>query len=253
MYKINYLLALVIGVVAWAAMGVSSLEAQGNRIPLNWRKLTVKVIETYGNNNTKPLRGAKVTIDVTEDYRAVLDSLQKLYPVLRMPVTRTAQTRGASFNKLPPSRVLGPYVVTVDPKPNDRKNEYTCTEKTARATREVRMGGGSPQRLNFNFKCLKTDIENEFKRRRKGGYDLTVKLEQNGGTRGNGYWVYLYDKDDKRIKKVRSSGRGEAKFRAIDPALNTYKVEVYRMNKLINTSTYDMPEENSTHTVDLNN
>jgi len=232
----------------------SSLFAQGNRIPLNWKGMTVKVTETYGNNNTKPLRGAKVSIDITEKYRAVLDSLQKIYPVLRLPQQRTSQTRGAMFSKLPPSSVVGPYLVKVNPKPNDIKNEYTCAERSGKDEgRQVRMGGGGPNKLvNFNFKCEKTDIKNEFNRRKKGGFDLSVKLQESGGTRGNGYWVWIYDKNNRRVKKVRTGGSATAVFKALDPGLNPYRIEVRRLNKLVHESKYEMPEENATYTIDLN-
>lgn len=232
--------------VVWMAIGLSEVLAQDNRIPLNWRNLTVQVIETYGNNNTRPLRGAKVKVELKDPSK--LDSLRKIYPTLRLPAQRTAQTRGALFGKLPPSSVVGPYIVTVIPKPYDRKKEYTCVEEQ----REIRMGGGSDQRLTFNFECKKADIKNEFKRRAKGGYDLSVKLEQNTGTRGAGYWVYLYDKDGNRIKKVRTGGNATAVFKAIDPNLNPYKVEVYRINTLLHSSEYEMPEQHSTYTIDLN-
>lgn len=250
MNKLHYLLGLSIVAIAWMGLGFSSASAQGNPIPLNWRNLTVQVIETYGNNNTKPLQGAKVKVELKYPEKA--EELLKKYPTLRLPAVKTAQTRGALFAKLPPSKDVGPYIVTVTPKPNDRNNDYICEEKTNRASREVRMGGGSPQRLNFNFTCKKADTVNEFNRRAKGGYDLTVKIEENGGTRGYGLWVHVYDKNGNRIKKVRTGGTATAVFRAIDPAYGPYKIEVYKINKLVHTSAYQMPAQNSTYTVDLN-
>jgi len=237
-------------ILLWIGMSLSPVSAQDNPIPLNWRNLTVQVIETYGNNNTKPLQGAKVKIELKYPEKA--DALKERYPTLHLPAERTAQTRGATFGKLPPSRDVGPYIVTVIPKPYDRQKEYVCEEKTNRDSREVRMGGGSDQRLTFNFTCKKADAVNEYNRRAQGGYDLTVKVEESGGTRGYGLWVHVYDKNGNRVKKVRTGGTATAVFRAIDPAYGPYKIEVYKINKLVHTSKYDMPNQNATYTVALN-
>lgn|GEM_PF-3789263 len=249
MKKVNQFLGLSVVCIMVGGLGLSTVAAQGNPIPLNWRNLTVQVIETYGNNNTKPLQGAKVTVELKDPDKA--DDLQRKYPTLRLPVTRTAQTRGALFGKLPPSKDVGPYIVTVIPKPNDRNNQYICEEKTNRDSREVRMGGGSDQRLTYNYTCQKADAVNEFNRRKKGGYDLTVKVEQDAAPRGYGLWVHVYDKNGNRIKKVRTGGTAEAKFRAIDPGYNPYKVQVYALNKLLFEDHYDMPNQNATYTADI--
>lgn len=235
-------------VMAWAGI----VTAQDNRIPTSWGTMSVNVIETYGNNNTRPFRGAKVRVDLknAKDPKtiAILDSLRRLYPVLRQPPWNP--TRGGRFSPLPPSSLVGPYIVTVDPKPNDRKKEYICEEQNKKDSREVRLATGT-RRLTFNFKCKKADAVNEFTRRKKGGYDLTVKVEQDAAPRGYGLWVHLYDKDGNRIKKVRTGGSAEAKFRAIDPAYNPYKIQVYAMNKLLFEDHYKMPDTNATYTADL--
>ncbi len=249
MKKLNQLLGLSIALIAWAGLGLSSVSAQGNPIPLNWRNMTVQVIETYGNNNTKPLQGAKVRIELKYPERA--EELLKKYPTLRLPATKGSGTTGALFGKLPPSKDVGPYIVTAIPKPNDRNKEYLCEEKTNRDSREVNMSGGGPKRLTFNYTCKKADTINEFNRRAQGGYDLTVKVEQNAAPRGYGLWVHLYDKNGNRIKKVRTGGAAEAKFRAIDPGYNPYKVQVYALNKLLFEDHYDMPKQNATYTADL--
>lgn len=250
MKKLNYLRVLVLSFVAMVMAWAGIVSAQGNPIPLNWRNLTVQVIETYGNNNTKPLQGAKVKVELKYPEKA--EELLKQYPTLHLPVTKTAQTRGALFGKLPPSKDVGPYIVTVIPKPNDRNNEYICEEKTNRDSREVRMGGGGPQRLTFNYTCKKADTVNEFNRRAKGGYDLTVKVQQSAAPRGYGLWVHLYDKNGNRIKKVRTGGTAKAEFRAIDPTYNPYKIQVYALNKLLFENHYDMPDQHATYTADLN-
>lgn len=250
MKKLNQLLGLSIALIAWAGLGLSTASAQGNPIPLNWRGMTIQVIETYGNNNTKPLQGAKVTVELKYPEKA--EELLKKYPVLRLPVSRTSQTRGALFGKLPPSKDVGPYIVTVIPKPNDRNNDYICEEKTNRDSREVNMGGSGPNyRLTFNYTCKKADTVNEFKRRKQGGYDLTVKVEQNAAPRGYGLWVHLYDKNGNRIKKVRTGGTAKVDFRAIDPTYNPYKIQVYALNKLLFEDHYDMPNQHATYTADL--
>lgn len=251
MRRFNQLRLLVLSSVVMVMALAATVWAQDNPIPHFWRQLHVQVIETYGNNNTKPLQGAKVTIELKYPEKAE-EILQK-YPTIQLPATRTSQTTGARFGKLPPSKDVGPYIVTVIPKPNDINKEYICEEKTNRDSREVRIGsGGAPQRLTFNYTCKKADTVNEFDRRSKGGYDLTVKIEENGGTRGNGLWVHVYDKNGNRVKKVRTGGTATAVFRAIDPAYGPYKIEVYKINKLVHTSQYDMPNQNSTYTVDLN-
>ncbi len=246
---LSWISAILAGVCVWLGAASSPALAQDNPIPLNWRNLTVQVIETYGNNNTKPLQGAKVKVELKYPERA--RELLNRYPTLHLPVTKTAQTRGALFGKLPPSKDVGPYVVTVIPKPHDTNREYICEEQNKKDTREILMGGGSDHRLTFNYTCKKADTVNEFNRRAKGGYDLTVKINESGGTRGYGLWVHLYDKNGNRIKKIRTGGAAEAKFRKIDPSYNPYKVEVYRINKLLHTSNYDMPYQNATYTVDL--
>lgn len=235
--------------MALIAFGLSSVSAQDNPIPLNWRNLNVQVIETYGNNFTKPLLGAKVTIELKDPHKA--DALRQQYPTLQLPQTRTAQTTGVSFRQLPPSQVVGPYIVTVDPKPNDINKEYICEERTKKAAREIRMGGGADQRLNFNFECNQADAVNEFDRRAQGGYNLTIELKESGGTRGNGLWVHVYDKNGNRIKKVRTGGTATAVFANLDPSYGPFKIEVYKGIQLVNTSTYQMPPQSSTFTINL--
>ncbi len=248
---VPWIIFVTVALMAWAGMGLSSVSAQDNPIPLNWRNLTVQVIETYGNNNTKPLLQAKVKVELKYPEKA--EKLLKQYPTLKLPVEKTAQTYGARFEKLPPSKDVGPYLVTVIPKPYDKEKEYICEEQGKKDTKEIYMGGTSDKRLTFNYTCKKADTVNEFKRRAKGGYDLTVKVKQSAAPRGYGLWVHLYDKDGNRIKKIRTGGTATAVFKAIDPELNPYKIEVYALSKLLYTGTYNMPNQDATYTADLDN
>ena len=118
MNKLTQLRVLVLTSVAMVMAWAGIVSAQGNPVPHAWRQLQVQVIETYGNNNTKPLQGAKVTIELKYPDRA--EEILKKYPVIRIPATRTSQTTGARFGQLPPSKDVGPYIVTVIPKPNAR-------------------------------------------------------------------------------------------------------------------------------------
>ena len=54
MKKLNQLLGLSIALIVWVGLGLSSVSAQGNPIPLNWRNMTVQVFEGKMSN---PLKG----------------------------------------------------------------------------------------------------------------------------------------------------------------------------------------------------
>ena len=186
--------------------------AQDNRIPLNYRNLNVRAMEVRGNQNYA-IAGAKVTVEAEKRDRYI-----------RLPLTRTTQSNSgiARMGKIPPSQVVGEYKVTVE------------TKDCGKQTRRFRKNGGSDQSLLFQFDACGKAAENkaEFDRRKQGGYDLIVKLKESRGTRGNGYWVHVIDRKGKLVKKVRTSGTGQAQFRALNPELAPYDIDVYAANKL---------------------
>ncbi len=119
----------------------SNLFAADNPKPSSWRNIVVKATETYGNNQSRPLRGAKVIIELenpaqSQDYKT------------RFPQTKTSGPRGATFTRMPPSSIVGKYVVTVIPKPNDKAKKYSCEEKSISFIHNTHEA-----RKQFNFKC----------------------------------------------------------------------------------------------------
>lgn len=227
---------------------LSMAQAQDNPIPSSWGGVSVKLIETYGNNNTKPLNRGRVTLDLKDPAKAA--NYLKRYPSVKFPRVKTSNTRGATFLRVPPSTLVGDYILTVEPKPFDKYNEYNCNTRTD----TFRMGTGGIKNKTYNFKCLKTDMQNETTRTSQGGYDLTIQLKQNSGTRGRSLWVVIYDKDNKRLKWVRTSGTASAVIRAVDPAKSPYRIAVHNRqndNKPLNSVEYNMSDRNSTLTINL--
>jgi len=255
----------VSGIAVAAVLGaglIPNAHAQDNPVPAFWGGISVKITETYGNNNTKPLTGVKVILDLKYPEKAAA-VLQK-YPVITFPMVKTAGTRGANFTRIPPTKDVGDYIITIIPKPNDVNNEYACTPYPGKRgytigdkgeiTEDFRMGTGGTNRRNYGYKCPKADTVNEFNRRKQGGYDLTIKIDQNFGTRGNGLWVALYNKDNKRLKWIRTGGNRQAKFRAVDPTQSPYRIAVHKVkndNKPLYETPYDMPTKNVTYTAKI--
>jgi hypothetical protein len=105
-----------------AAIALNSAQAQDNPKPSSWRNINIKVTETYGNNQSRPLRGAKVILELENgENNAGLTT--------RIPQTKTTGPRGAQFTRMPPSSMVGKYRVTVDPKPNNRTDSYSCKKE----------------------------------------------------------------------------------------------------------------------------
>ena len=124
-------------------MAINSALAQDNPKPSSWRNIVVKVTETYGNNQSRPMRGAKIILDLENtNNRAGLTT--------RFPQTKTSGPRGALFSRMPPSSMVGKYNITVDPKPNDSNNSYSCQKRTKNLIHANR--GTTAQ---FNFTCRK--------------------------------------------------------------------------------------------------
>ena len=114
------ILSLSLGLVI-AGLSSTGVQAQDNPEPSSWRNIVVKITETYGNNQSRPLRGAKVVLTLE-------DSNNNAGLTTRFPQAKTSGSRGATFSRMPPSSIVGNYVVTVDPKPNDKTNKYSCKE-----------------------------------------------------------------------------------------------------------------------------
>lgn len=231
----NYrsLLSSTLGLGLIFGMLTNTSVAQDNPVPLNYKGLTVNVIE-INNNQTRRIQGAKVTVEPVKD---VKDQHVK-FPQYDTTKSNSGQ---AHIRPLPPSKQVGQYKVTVE------------TRDCGTQTKKMRMSGTSDKRMNFRFtNCGKRgEIANEFERRRKGGYELIVKLKENGGAQGRGYWVHLKDSQGKLIKKIRTSGSAKASFKAIQPE-GPYLIEVYRFANIVKTLEYKMPKEDTIKTVQLN-
>lgn len=138
----TYLRQLVLS-VSGSCLLVASMTswAADNPKPSSWRNIVVKATETYGNNQSRPLRGAKVIIELenanqSKDYKT------------RFPQTKTSGPRGATFTRMPPSSMVGKYVITVIPKPNDKAGKYSCKEKMVNFLHNT-----AESRKQFTFNC----------------------------------------------------------------------------------------------------
>lgn len=182
-------------------------SAQDNPIPLNYRNLTVKAFE-INNNRNDAMRGVKVTIEP-----------EKTDQFVRFPKSGTINgALGTRFSKIPPSNVVGQYTIKAESR--------DCGSQE----RKFNKNGSSDQIVTFTFtKCGQSGaVADEFARRGQGGYDVLVALKESGGTRGNGYWVHAYDKNNKQVTRIRSSGTGQANFRSLDPDGAPYRFDVKR-------------------------
>lgn len=167
----------LLAVIVFGAASLS-VQAADNPKPSSWRNIDIKITETYGNNQSRPLRGAKVTIDLenagqSKDYKT------------RFPQTKTAGARGATFTRMPPSSMVGKYVVTVLPKTGSQANKYTCKEKT-----KTFIHGGPKTTQQFNFKC----------RRASSGSSstATVTLSSNEETVGDCHRVRITKQEGRK-------------------------------------------------------
>ena len=204
------LTALTVGMIPVAA------SAQDNPIPL-----------TYRND---AMRGVKVTIEPEKTDRFV-----------RFPKSGTINgALGTRFSKIPPSNVVGEYTITAETR--------DCGEQK----KQFRKNGGSDQIVTFTFtKCGQSgQVANEFGRRAQGGFDVLVALKESGGTRGNGYWVHVYDKNNQQVTRIRTSGTGQANFRALDPNGAPYRFDVKRGS--IDVTSADLRQLNRNERLDIN-
>jgi len=112
-----------------------------------------------GNNNSKPLTGAKVILDAKDGGKAA--SISSKYPVIRFPMERTSQTRGVTFTRIPPANDIGEYSLTVQP-PSNRNSSCRPYNPPRGAivgddgsiSIDLRKSPGpSTTRRTFNFKC----------------------------------------------------------------------------------------------------
>ncbi|MCW9017085.1 MAG: hypothetical protein OQJ89_08985, partial [Kangiellaceae bacterium] len=53
-----------------------------------------------------------------------------------------------TFTRMPPSSMVGKYVVTVIPRPNDKANKYSCKQKTINFLHNT-----AESRKQFTFNC----------------------------------------------------------------------------------------------------
>jgi len=219
------------------------IQAADNPRPVNWREISIKVTETFGNNQTRPMRSASVTLDLVDRSKVPVQ-----YNI-RLPQKKSSGSRGATFTKMPPSNIVGEYIVTVNPKPSDNSNEYTCKKET-----KTFAHGTSKSTKQFQFFCQKFDQVNESARQTTGGYDLTVDVKQNAGKRGNGLWVVAYDKNNNRLKWVRTNGTRKATIKNVDPAKGPYRIEIHNLKndrKALFKGQFNMPKKDATFIADL--
>jgi len=195
----------VSGVAVAAVLGAGltpNVQAADNRVPSFWGGVSVKVTETYGNNNTKPLTGVKVILDLKDPGKAA--AVLKKYPVIKFPMVKTAGTRGANFTRIPPTKDVGEYTITVIPKPNDVNNKYACTPYPGKrgytvgnkgeVTESFRMGTGGTSRKNYGYKCPKAVSVNRFNQPGQGGNNQNkqaacheVQIQARGSSSRYGY------------------------------------------------------------------
>lgn len=127
---------------------ISNIHATDNPKPSSWGNIDIKITETYGNNQTRPLRGAKVFIDLvnknqSKDFKT------------RFPQSKSSGPRGVTFTRMPPSSMVGEYIITVNPKPSDKNNQFTCKQKEKTFIHNTRKAN-----KQFRFQCFKNSNRN---------------------------------------------------------------------------------------------
>lgn len=118
----------------------NNIWSQDNSKPVSWKNITVVTQQTYGNNKSRLLRGARVTLTLENPQKAAGLSVQSRKP--RFPLTKTSGSRGANFPKMPPSNLVGDYIIKVEPR------DKSCGEKIKKVSHSTRQ-----KRVQFNFNC----------------------------------------------------------------------------------------------------
>ncbi len=213
---------ILISLLCTLVGSAAPIVAQDNPIPLTYRNLTVKSFE-INNNRNDAMRGVQVTIEPQRTDRYV-----------RFPKQGTINgATGRRFSKIPPSNVVGPYTITA------------VSKDCGTQTRQFNKNGGSDQIVTFTFtKCGKN--ADPFA---GGGYDVEVKLKESGGTRGNGYFVRAYDKSNRQVKNVRSSGNGQANLKGLQSEAAPFRIDVYRMNTKV--TSYELARLDRDQSIDI--
>ena len=147
------------GFVIASVFAGSVAQASGNRVPSYWGGVSVKVMEIYGNNNSRPLTGARVVLDARDQQKA--NAVTTRYPTIRFPMQRTSQTTGVNLTRIPPSNVIGEYILTVTPpssggrvcQPYNAPRGALIGSNGSVAVRFLKNSGPSTTRRTFNFKC----------------------------------------------------------------------------------------------------
>lgn len=112
-----------------------------------WGSLVVTALDIQ-NNQSNPLRGAKVTVALADPAKAAR-YVQRYGDIGNFPRTKYHRHQPVWFSHLPPSNLVGKYTVTVDPKPG-RGQDYACQTQS----KTLKKGSGE-DRLNFRFSCVK--------------------------------------------------------------------------------------------------
>jgi len=156
------------GLVIASVCAASVAQAVDNRVPSYWGGVSIKVIETYGNNNSKPLTGARVVLDAKDRQKA--NAITTRYPVIRFPMQRTSQTSGVNLTRIPPTNVIGEYTLTVTPPTSGGRvcQPYQAARgaiigNDGSVTISFRKNTGpATTRRIFNFKCSNRASTNQY-------------------------------------------------------------------------------------------
>ena len=184
---------------------IANTQAADNPKPSSWANIDIKITETYGNNQTRPLRGAKVFIDLvnkdqSKDFKT------------RFPQSKSSGPRGVTFTRMPPSSMVGDYIVTVNPKPSDKNNQYTCKQKEKTFIHNTRKAN-----KQFRFQCFKNSNQSS------GG-------SSSGGSNSSGSGKIPHEKQPcHKVRIQKQEGKRSSTYSKACPVANgNWKIEPYK-------------------------
>lgn len=120
-----------------------------------WGDLVVSVIEVQDRQG-RPIRGAKVTIDLAEPRKAA-EYVRRFGDIGRFPKTVTYDHQPVIFTHLAPSDLVGLYKARVNPRPLQSRR-YSCVPEQKKLKKSR-----SQDRLHFEFNCAKYDASRPVK------------------------------------------------------------------------------------------
>ncbi|MCP5424759.1 MAG: hypothetical protein H6970_06780 [Gammaproteobacteria bacterium] len=160
----------------------------------------------------------------------------------------TTQTRRSTFpGGNPPAKEAvrwdnvdiphpGKYILTVEIPKSDNPIAYNLSRRAGSVSKSFDVGGG----------------KGGYDQAGGGTYDLIVKLKENRGTRGAGYWVYLKTPEGREIDKKRSTGNAQVTFKKVAALKKPYTIDVKAGNNLKASVQHRMPKKDDLLTIDLN-